>query len=287
MESEPVVAEVDGVALAGSCWMPSSPRAAVLMLPGSGPSTRDNDVYFPAIREHLLAAGFGVASFDKRGVGESTGSLLDTSIDRQADDALACLTTLRTRTANLPWGVFGHSQGGWVAFEVAARDRSLFAAVANSGPAVGVAEQERFRILGTPGPSGETLGPDAHRRFDELTQAVASGAGHAEAMALVADVPDLAAEFAEMGDAWPLVATLLGHDPERTLRSIAIPTLCVYGSRERVVPVTSCLAVLDRVGNPHLDVAVIAGGDHRLQLDDETFAPGYVATVVGFLAAHC
>jgi alpha-beta hydrolase superfamily lysophospholipase len=94
MESEPVVAEVDGVALAGSCWMPSSPRAAVLMLPGSGPSTRDNDVYFPAIREHLLAAGFGVASFDKRGVGESTGSLLDTSIDRQADDALACLTTL-------------------------------------------------------------------------------------------------------------------------------------------------------------------------------------------------
>ncbi len=77
MESEPVVAEVDGVALAGSCWMPSSPRAAVLMLPGSGPSTRDNDVYFPAIREHLLAAGFGVASFDKRGVGESTGSLLE------------------------------------------------------------------------------------------------------------------------------------------------------------------------------------------------------------------
>lgn len=61
--------------LAGTLWLPESSRVAatVLMHPGSGPSDRDNDVFFPPIRKHLLHAGFAVCSFDKRGVGGSTG----------------------------------------------------------------------------------------------------------------------------------------------------------------------------------------------------------------------
>jgi fermentation-respiration switch protein FrsA (DUF1100 family) len=58
------------VSLAGSLFLPPVRAAAtVLMHPGSGPSDRDNDVYFPPIREHLLEAGVAVCSFDKRGVG--------------------------------------------------------------------------------------------------------------------------------------------------------------------------------------------------------------------------
>lgn len=284
MQIEDVTTQVDGVSLAGSLWLPEQPRAGLLMLPGSGPSTRDNDVYFPAIRRHLLAAGVAVASFDKRGVGASTGSLLDTTIGCQTDDALACLAALRARTPQLAWGVFGHSQGGWVAIEVAARDHTLFAAVANSGPAVGVAEQERFRVLGA-GDDPATV--ELRRRFDEVVRAAVGGAGHDEAMALVADVPELESELAGLAEAWPLAASLYAHHPEQALRAIRVSTLCIYGSREEVVPVTACLTVLDRVANPHVDVAVIAGGDHRLQLDSGEFAPGYVDTLVGFVTAHC
>ena len=63
------------VTLGGSLWTPDdgAPKALVVMSPGSGPSDRDNDVFFPPIRRVLLDAGFAVASFDKRGVGDSTG----------------------------------------------------------------------------------------------------------------------------------------------------------------------------------------------------------------------
>ena len=66
--------EHDGVRLGGSMWEPAqSPSAVVLMHPGSGLSDRHNDEYFPPIREHLVASGYAVCSFDKRGVGASTG----------------------------------------------------------------------------------------------------------------------------------------------------------------------------------------------------------------------
>ena len=77
--------------LAGSLWVPAHrPVATVLMHPGSGPSDRDNDVYFPPIRSHLLESGLAVASFDKRVVGASTGRWEEAAIVEQADDALAC-----------------------------------------------------------------------------------------------------------------------------------------------------------------------------------------------------
>ncbi|MES1239295.1 MAG: alpha/beta hydrolase, partial [Chloroflexota bacterium] len=54
-------------ALAGTLWLPDGDVAAtVVMVPGSGPTHRDNDTYFPPIRDGLLAAGIAVASFDKR-----------------------------------------------------------------------------------------------------------------------------------------------------------------------------------------------------------------------------
>ena len=102
--------------LAGTLHLPDvEPRATVLMVPGSGPSDRDNDVYFPAIRAGLLERGVA-ASFDKRGVGASTGDWRDTDAAQQAADVGAQLTCLRQADGVDParLGLFGHSQGGWV-----------------------------------------------------------------------------------------------------------------------------------------------------------------------------
>lgn len=61
--------------LAGSLGVPAGAEASpgVVMTAGSGPSDRNNDTYFPPLRQHLLNAGFAVLSYDKRGVGESSG----------------------------------------------------------------------------------------------------------------------------------------------------------------------------------------------------------------------
>ena len=86
------------VELAGSLWQPAGDVAATLLMhPGSGPSTRDNDVDVPPIRQHLGAAGIAVASFDKRGVGGSSGHWTEAGIVEQAADATAALSTSSRR----------------------------------------------------------------------------------------------------------------------------------------------------------------------------------------------
>jgi pimeloyl-ACP methyl ester carboxylesterase len=88
----------DGVALAGTLALPPTDtqcRGGVVMIGGSGPADRDNDWLFPPIRQHLVNAGIAVFSYDKRGVGESTGSWLTPTLDDLAADCAAALTFLR------------------------------------------------------------------------------------------------------------------------------------------------------------------------------------------------
>jgi len=141
-------ADSSGVRLAGTLWRPVGEAVAgVLMHPGSGPSDRDNDVLFPPIREHLLGAGIAVCSFDKRGVGGSAGSWLEAGLFAQADDLIAALAVFESESRrDLPLGLFGHSQGGWVVVEAASRGVPVAFVITNSGPGVSPARQERYSL---------------------------------------------------------------------------------------------------------------------------------------------
>ena len=138
------------VELAGTLYLPTKalPHATLLMVGGSGPTDRDNDVYFPAIRARLLDAGVAVASFDKRGVGGSTGDWHDGGPAELTADALAELAHLRNEAGIDPdrVGVFGHSQGGWVVLETAAADRATAFVITNAGPGVSPYRQERYAV---------------------------------------------------------------------------------------------------------------------------------------------
>ena len=126
------------VRLAGTLWLPTrAPTVAVVMHPGSGPSDRDNDIFFPPIREHLLTSGFAVCSFDKRGVGGSSGRWEEAGILEQANDLLRCVEALASdQELGVPIGIFGHSQGGWVVVEAGSRGVPLAFVVSSSGPGV-------------------------------------------------------------------------------------------------------------------------------------------------------
>jgi alpha/beta superfamily hydrolase len=138
------------VSLAGSLWLPhAEPVAILLMHPGSGPSDRDNDAFFPPIREYLLEAGVAVSSFDKRGVGGSTGRWEEASIVTQADDALACCDALSAEAEGTRIGLFGHSQGGWVVVDAASRGEDVSFVVTSSGSGVTPGEQGATRSVRT------------------------------------------------------------------------------------------------------------------------------------------
>ena len=259
------------------------------MYPGSGPSDRHNDVYFPPIRTMLQDAGCAVASFDKRGVGGSSGSLGDASVERQADDLLACVSALgRHLRPGLPVGAFGHSQGGWVVYEAAARRQGLEFVVANSGPGVSVIEQERFASSATFREDDQRA--DAHRALDVLHELATTGSPFAEVTRrLESEVSELVRErfgwLIASEEVWRLTASLLRYDPAPALGSIDVPVLAMFGRDDVVVPVQASVERLRRLVAPDLLRVAVLPGDHRL-LDDLGNLPADYAETLGHFLDH-
>ena len=123
----------------------ASPAPPCSWFPGRGRRTATTTSTSPRFAPGLLERGIAVASFDKRGVGESAGDWRDTGPAEQAADVAAQLACLRAEGVDpARLGLFGHSQGGWVVLEVAASDPSVAFVITNSGPGVTMALQERF-----------------------------------------------------------------------------------------------------------------------------------------------
>ena len=281
-------ADSGGTRLAGSLWLPAGDAVAgMLMHPGSGPSDRDNDVLFPPIREHLLAVGIAVCSFDKRGVGGSGGSWLEAGIEEQADDLLAALAVFAAECPGLPLGLFGHSQGGWVVVEAAGRGAPVAVVITNSGPGVSPARQERYSLQSklTEDREAEALAAyDAvvavMREFPTLAQ----GVERLESAGVpYRDLPG--AEFMFEDEAiWRLSARIFAYDPAAALSRIAAPVLAIFGEADKVTPPDESVVALRASVRPELlQVAVFPEGDHRLYHGDPPrFVDGYLERIASF-----
>ena len=285
------------IELAGSIWTPDArePAALILMYPGSGPSDRDNDVFFPPIREALLGAGAAVASFDKRGVGGSGGDWLEAGIREQADDLGAFLAVARAAVPGVPVGLYGHSQGGWVVLEAAAETAADFV-ITSSGPSVTPRVQEEYSardslarlnldeaeaaaIMASYGALFDKAGED----YDSVAgwMAEPERAAHFDALRSVgAFVPD--------GPAlWSFAGLIIDYDPAAALAALDVPLLAVLGAADNVVPVEASVEGYRRTVQPELlTLRVLDRGDHRLQYpDSEELVPDYLPTLVEFVTA--
>lgn len=270
--------------LAGTLHLPDGEtRATVLMVPGSGPSDRDNDVYFPAIRAGLLERGIAAASFDKRGVGASTGDWSDTDAAQQAADVAAQLTSLRQLEEVDParLGLFGHSQGSWVVLEVAAADPAVAFVVTNSGPGVTAALQERFATeahMTAAGAPAEAVAAELAKQ-DALVALVRGGADFETVRAAAGGDDQGPGDAAELD----LFRRWLDHDPRPALERITCPLLAIFGGEDLVTPVKDSIAVFRaaRAGRPGgVEIETLPGADHRLHVGDPpTLHPAYASTL--------
>lgn len=94
---------------------------AVVMITGSGPQNRDEEIFgfkiFGIIADYLTRNGIAVLRYDDRGVGGSSGNILESTTDDFAGDVVEAVKFLQTRSDVNPdqIGLFGHSEGGIIA----------------------------------------------------------------------------------------------------------------------------------------------------------------------------
>jgi uncharacterized protein len=120
----------NGLALSGTLTTPEAktPAPAVLMLPGSGQTDRDDSAkqlpinLFPQLVTPLVAQGFATFSYDKRGVGASEGDYYSTGFNDNTADAAAAVAWLAQRPEVDASRIFvlGHSEGALHAVRLAA-----------------------------------------------------------------------------------------------------------------------------------------------------------------------
>lgn len=138
------------LALAGTFTLPpvdgpaaDGPVPAVLMLPGSGRTDRDDNAkalaidVFPQLSAAIERHGLATFRYDKRGVGGSEGDYFGSDLDDLLADAVAAVTWLRARPEVDAARVIalGHSEGAMLSVRLAAGAAPVAGAVLLAGAA--------------------------------------------------------------------------------------------------------------------------------------------------------
>ena len=251
-----------GVRIVGKVTSPATPgrHPALAIVHGSEAGDRDG---YDLLVNFYSALGFVVLSYDKRGVGDSTGFYVErataANLDNLAGDAVAALRVLGARrdvdAARL--GLVGGSQAGWIIPRAATKSPLVRFAVITSGAAVSVGEQEVYAGVTAQG----ALAP-----------------------------PPTAAEIRKgLENVVPS-----GFDPRPDLERLAIPTLWLYGREDKTIYAPQSAAVLEALpSRPTVRIFPGAGHfvldtPHGLQSElprAHRFATGFFSAISDWLAA--
>ena len=138
--TEEVSFKNDDAILSGTLTLPENytkNTPALVMVTGSGLQNRDEEAFghkpFAVIADALARQGIATLRYDDRGFGESSGDVINSTIDDFMNDAAAGVGLLRKRFKHV--GVLGHSEGGTIAMMLAS-DKAVDFAISLAGMTV-------------------------------------------------------------------------------------------------------------------------------------------------------
>jgi len=291
-------------ALRAGVWVPDlpGPLPGIVLVDGSGDGAYDDWGGWP---ERIADCGAVVLTHDKPGSGGSPGNWMDQDLNDRCVETLAAIEVLRAQPEVAgPVGLFGMSQGAWVALLAATSgSSSVDFIVSMSGPGVSVHAQDRHRI--EVALRSSELPPssvdEALTWIDERTRRLLAGESLNEIMdeqRLRASRPwaPIALEFFDQPEALRYLSRILAFDPVPILPLVACPVLALFGAADTLVPVAASVEAfahhLPRLRGDPNGLAVFPGADHGLftadPIDgvDRTFqlASGFLPMVTAFIA---
>ena len=284
------------VHLAATLTLPEGegPFPAAVLLTGSGPENRDEEIFghkpFLVLADYLTRHGIAVLRADDRGVGGSTGSEATATISDFADDALAGIGYLRTRPeiARGRIGLIGHSEGGLIACLAATRkpdEVAYIVLMASPGVPLGqVIERQVQRLLTAAGADSAMIAGQVAETKIAMDLA-ASGADSAtirrsmekevRARAAAAGAPVDEKRLASTLDSQlpglmsPGLRYALKLDPRALLSRITCPVLALNGTLDLQVDAEQSLpAIADALaesGDEDVTIKRLPGLNHLFQ----------------------
>ena len=224
--------EADSVTLAGTLTYPvgydrSAKRKppVVIMITGSGPQNRDEELMnhapFHVIADYLARQGIASLRYDDRATGASVGGDFKKATSEDfMRDVSAGLDFLRGKKAFSKVGCIGHSEGGLIAFMLAARGKTDFI-VSLAGPAV----------------KGDTLLAAQNNRIMQLMGQPAIMT--TETMRKTVDAQN---------DVW--LTWFINYDPTENIRKSRCPVFALNGDHDCQVLSSQNLPVFKRLLKP-------------------------------------
>jgi hypothetical protein len=316
-----------GVTLAGTLTIPkgSGPFPAVLLVAGSGPNNRNEEILnhrpFLVLADALSRRGIAVLRYDKRGVGKSTGNFAKATLTDFVGDARAGLAYLESRSEidHHRIGLLGHSEGGAIVPRVAANaPGDVHFVVLLAAPAVPIDElmaAQQAAILKALGIDDATIAKaqaSQQKMFDVVRAEKNDAAAMQQLLALgkesIAIYPEsLRKAFAGTSQAQlrmlvtPWFRELLATDPKPSLAALRCPVLALNGSKDlQVIPSQNLPALesaLKSAGNKDATVRELPGLNHLFQpcttgspteygTIDTTIAPDALKIICDWVVAH-
>lgn len=262
--------------------LPTGKRPGVglclLLVSGSGLQDRDETLFdhkpFAVIADYLARHGIATLRYDDRGFGQSTGDASRCTTADFADDAAACIQYLRSTPllrggdgGRLNVGILGHSEGGSIAFMLAARNLVDF-----------------IVTLAAPGIKGDTL-------LVEQTNALLRLNGQTPSMTLRNMRFIMATQETN-----PWYQYFVEYDPAADIAATRCPVLALNGSLDsQVLPQSNLTAIRQHYtlhsklstkeypGLNHLFQHAQTGAPTEYGTIEETISPEVLSDIVDWL----
>lgn len=276
--------EKHNINLAGTLTIPYDKRTfpAVVLISGSGYQDRNEEIMghkpFLVIADYLTKNGIAVLRFDDRGVGESQGTTKGNTTEDLSYDTEAAFNYLKTRKDISKIGLCGHSEGGSIAFMIAARNPNVDFVISMAGAILPGYEilLSQQRAIGmannTPTQTLDLIGGINKRYYDTVLNSEAND------QVLRQKILDIVREYSviqkdkdriinELTDPW--MYYFIRYIPFDDIKKIKVPVLAFNGTKDlQVLPdlnLSKMKEIVKISGNTDVRIEYLEGLNHMFQ----------------------
>lgn len=299
---EEVLLKNGDITLAGTLSLPKEKGnySAVLLITGSGPQNRDEDIFgfkiFKIIADHLNKKGIAVLRLDDRGVGGSKGGNIETATTldfaNDTEEGIKFLSNHKEINSK-KIGLIGHSEGGIIAPLVAKRNKNvsfivLMAGTSETGEKI-LKEQNEL-ILRASNQTEEKIKQSINFQ-KKYFKALKTNTGWndiklevkkqiiesinsltKESQGKIKDINLYAEDYAEktmpsLKSNW--FKFFIDYDPFPILEKTTVPTLALFGEKDLQVPAKTNAPLMDlalkKAGNKNYSIKIFPDANHLFQ----------------------